>query len=148
MATTKLDHPVIRSCPEILLDKFYSVGFSTVSSYGQYTPTSDILKVAEDLYNETRDPGYSSEKYSNYEIAAFQKWYRYLIQQQQEGRLQETDGVTRSRVANRWGFQKSQIVLLEAGYKDGLCTSVQFAVCELGYSTDFDTLAFAPEYNL
>lgn len=62
-------------------------------------------------------------------------------------RLIESNASIKSRIAECWGFQRKQIVLLELGYSNGWCDHAAFRVRGLGYSTDFKALVMDPVWN-
>lgn len=54
----------------------------------------------------------------------------------------------KKRLSNAHGFRMDSIVLLEASFKNGKCTSIQFALNGVGMSSDFNTFVLAEQYNL
>lgn len=59
----------------------------------------------------------------------------------------ETVGSIRRHVAAVWGYREDDIKLLEASYHRGVCDWIAFSVNGLGFTTDFRTLAVAPQYD-
>lgn len=59
----------------------------------------------------------------------------------------ESNASIKARIAECWGFQRKQIVLLECGYLSGWCDHAAFRVCGIGYSTDFRILAMDPIWD-
>lgn len=60
----------------------------------------------------------------------------------------ETNHSIKLRLARAHGFSTQAITLLEAGYRDGECTDVAFALKGIGMSSDFHTWVLAPQYDI
>lgn len=60
----------------------------------------------------------------------------------------ESNYSIKQRLSKAHGFRMDAITLLEAGYKGGRCTSVQFALNGIGMSSNFVQFVLAPEYDL
>ena len=73
-----------------------------------------------------------------------------------DGVRHETNASIKRRVSKVFGFKTKSVVLLEASFRsfqlDGIrycyCTSVDYAVNGLGYSTDFESLTMNEAFNI
>ena len=70
----------------------------------------------------------------------------------EDGEKHETHASVKRRIAAKFGFQPSKIILLEGseslqpeGY---VYDGISFQVCGYGYSTDFDQVWMDPVYNI
>lgn len=59
----------------------------------------------------------------------------------------ESKASIKRHIAAVTGFQYSKIVLMEASYRDGICTWVAFCVNGKGFTTNFDCFDFSPAYD-
>lgn len=60
----------------------------------------------------------------------------------------ESNYSIKQRLSKAHGFRMDAITLLEASYKDGRCTSVEFALNGVGMGSDFVQFVLAPQYDL
>lgn len=150
---TKIDHPVIKSVPNPVLEQMRTDGVQTYY-YGRggaiiYTPCKDIVRCAAHLlmdYAENPE-GSALSKYDSYEISAVRRWYKYMNEKMEAGELCEEDKSIVARIGKKWGFRRDDIILYEASYSFGVCDSASFCVCGKGYATDFADLQFAPVFD-
>lgn len=80
----------------------------------------------------------------------------FAFEMAENGCMEETEESICCRAATMFGFDFERIVPLECsmrtmfevgGVQFNLCDSLQFSVAGKGWSTDFDTLAEAPQYD-
>lgn len=59
----------------------------------------------------------------------------------------ESNYSIKRRISTAHGFRMDCIELMEATYKNGICTSVNFQLNGVGMSSNFSTFALDPAYN-
>lgn len=60
----------------------------------------------------------------------------------------ESNYSIKQRLSHAHGFRMDAIVLLEASYKNGKCTSVSFALNGVGMSSNFTEWVLDENYNI